>query len=282
MAGFAGTIKKEMDRVAGQLVSKSERGIKKELGELKKAVGRIESLLTKLSKATPTVAPAAAPKRGPGRPRKSTASAPKGKAGEKTTATGSEPRVSMTGTQVAAFRKRHGLTQAQMAFLCGVTLQSVYQWEAKGKKVLAFRGGTDTRLQEVLSMDKPAVQDRLSKRAVGKRGRKAGAASVTSKKKTTKKARKKAGKKTAKKAAKKVGKKTAKKAAKKVTKKTAKKAAKKVAKKTTKKAAKKVAKKTTKKAAKKVAKKRGRKPAAPSTPAAPTAPAPATTSPAAS
>ena len=67
----------------------------------------------------------------------------------------------VTAKMIRGMRAKLGLTQAELARLLGVTLQSVYQWERKEGR-LDFRGNTKAAIVEIRKLNRKEAQQRLA------------------------------------------------------------------------------------------------------------------------
>ncbi|MBL7115274.1 MAG: helix-turn-helix transcriptional regulator [Kiritimatiellae bacterium] len=70
--------------------------------------------------------------------------------------------VAFTSDSLRQFRHNLGLSQREIAILCGVSSQAVYLWECKGGK-LRLRNETRRKLLGLQKMSKRSVKKQLSK-----------------------------------------------------------------------------------------------------------------------
>ena len=110
---------------------KTIRSLKQQVAELKKQIGQ----------------PAAKP---PAEPKEASADQPEGKSGW------------FTSKGVAGMRKRLGLTRAQMATLCGVTVSAVSLWESASTGKLKLRTKTSEALLKLRKMTPAAAKKSLA------------------------------------------------------------------------------------------------------------------------
>lgn len=115
MGSIAKVFRDEMGRVARKESKSTVQTLKKELAELQKLVRALRREVAALSK------------HGGVSETKSAAAAG--------AETDDLSRVRFTSANLRALRKRHGISQREMAKLVGVSTQAVYLWERKGGKL---------------------------------------------------------------------------------------------------------------------------------------------------